>query len=348
MFYTRFSLCNRPDRTLNLLTNTLAGIAGGLQLRALWVVFVSLSLGGLVVPEAAVAQLTVLSAGNRTVKWKDTQLDTLQAQLKEQTSAGGLSLELEAQIKWLKAWEPKSLGTEPIWESPPTKGRYIEPALDPAKKASALRERLLGEGAKPTKRDTSRLEKLLAAFPNDIGVRQLHLHWLDQLQYRKQYADEIAEAAQRLIGLLEQVKPQSREVQVAIVFCLYRRGRALAYRELPDVVARSPISDPDKHSAALLGTYSQLISMVGEDRPEFILLQIRMLRRDRWYGRALQLLESNGAVIERKWFLKKRRDLLGDLGWQEAAKEAAAVYAREFPEEVAQEAERAAKEKKAT
>jgi hypothetical protein len=291
-------------------------------------------------------QLTVLSAGNRVVEWKKTQLDVLREQLKEQPTEGALRLELEAQVKWLEAWEPKTLALEPLWKSPATRGGYIEPSLDPNNRATVLRERLLGKEAKPTRRDTAQLEKLLAAYPSDIGVRQLHLHWLDQLQYRKQYADEIAEAAQRLIGLLELTQPQSREVQMATVFCLYRRGRALAYRELPDVVAKEPIADPEKHSAALLGTYSRLISMVGEDQPEFVLLQIRMLRRDRWYGRALSLLESNGSLIDRKWFLKKRRDLLRNLGWQEAAKEAAAVYAEEFPGEVAKEAEQAAREKK--
>ncbi|MFK7737774.1 MAG: hypothetical protein AB8B50_17200 [Pirellulaceae bacterium] len=297
--------------------------------------------------ESAMAQLTVLSAGNRTIKWKDTQLETLRTQLKDQPAVGALRLELESQVKWLEAWEPKSLGLASLWESPTAEGRYVEPPLDPNKRATALRERLLGKAAKPTSRDTARLEKLLSVYPNDIGIRQLHLHWLDQTQYRKQYADEIAEASQRLIGLLEQVESQTRAVKVATVFCLYRRGRALAYRELPDVVAKDPISEPEKHSAALLGTYTQLISMVGEDRPEFILLQIRMLRRDHWYGRALHLLESNGSLIEQKWFLKKRRDLLRDLGWQEAAKEASAVYAKEFAGEVEKEAEQAAKDKKA-
>ncbi|MFN3191494.1 MAG: hypothetical protein ACE361_13380 [Aureliella sp.] len=287
--------------------------------------------------ERALAQLTVLSVGNRTLKWKETQLDTLAAQLKSGQIEGQLKQELEAQIRWLKAWKPKDLSDQPLWTEPTGKGRYVEPTLDPNKKANALRQKLLGKDASPTVKETRALQKLLADHPGDIGVRQLHLHWLDQLQYRKEYADEIAEAAIRLAGLLDQVKPATREIQVAKAFCLYRRGRALAYRELPDVVAEDPIKDPEAHEAALLGTHSQLTELVGTGRPEFILLDIRILRRDRWYGQALALLESNGALIQEKWFLKKRRDLLKELGWEEPAREAAAIYRDAYPEEVAKE-----------
>ncbi|MEM8734523.1 MAG: hypothetical protein AAGG44_09900 [Planctomycetota bacterium] len=296
-----------------------------------------IAVGMVAVSEPVNAQLTVLSVGNRTLKWKETQLETLASQLESGKIEGQLKVELESQIRWLKSWEPKKLDVEPLWSEPTGKGRYVEPTLDPEKKATKLRRRLLGKDARPTVKDTRQLEKLLADYPSDIGIRQLHLHWLDQLQYRKDYADEIAEAAIRLAGLLDQVRPAQREVQVAKAFCLYRRGRALAYRELPDVVAKKPIEDPEAHEAALLGTHAQLTEMVGIGRPEFILLDIRILRRDRWYGQALGLLESNGELIQQKWFLKKRRDLLKELGWEEPAREAAAIYRAKYPDAVAKE-----------
>ena len=285
----------------------------------------------------AQAQLSVLSRGNTDEKWRDAQLDSIRLQLKDSAVKGELKDELEAQAEWLGSWNPGELTTKPLWSSE-KRGRYlVEPIIDPSKKATALRGRLLGKDAKPTVKDTKALERLLKEESGDVGVRQLHLHWLDQRHYRKTYPDEIAVAAIRVVGLLEQLKPQTKEVQVAKAFCLYRRGRALAYRELPEVVAKRPIPDQDKHNAKLLGAYNQLTEMVGSGRAEFILLDIRMLRRDHWNGRALALLEGYGGQIEEQWFLKKRRDLLQELGWEGAYREAAEIYASEYPEEVAKE-----------
>lgn len=283
------------------------------------------------------AQLGVLSRGDTDLKWREAQLEILDQQLAAKEVDGNLREELSAQRAWLKSWAPDKLTDKPILSGDRAKGRFVEPIVDPEKRATALRRRLLGEKARPTVKDTKKLEALLAEFSGDIGVRQLHLHWLDQRQYRKDYADEIAEAASRLAGLLEQVKPQTREIQVARVFCLYRRGRALAYRELPEVVAKKPIENPKDHEAKLLGTHAELVGLVGSGRPEFILLEIRMLRRDRWFGRALQMLETHGEQIDKQWFLKKRRDLLKELGWEKAYEEAAAIYATEFPNAVAEE-----------
>ncbi|RMF45334.1 MAG: hypothetical protein D6753_00375, partial [Planctomycetota bacterium] len=106
----------------------------------------------------------------------------------------------------------------------------------------------------------------------------------------------------------------------------------LAYRELADVVAARPIADPDAHDARLRRTWERLVQTIGRPRPEFVLLEIRMLRRDGQFGQALELLEEFGAAVDRKWLLKKRRDLLRELEWQPAAREAAVVFAAQYPE----------------
>jgi hypothetical protein len=124
----------------------------------------------------------------------------------------------------------------------------------------------------------------------------------------------------------------TEETRLALAHCLYRGGRALAYRELPDVVDRMPIEDPEKHEAQLIGVYRRLKELVPEDRLEFILLDVRLLRRDNWNGRALALLEEYGGQLGKQWFLKKRRDVLRDLGWSDAAEEAAGLYAKHFPD----------------
>lgn len=283
-------------------------------------------------PTVAMGQLTILSRGDTDQKWREAQVALLQQQLASGTVKGELKQELEEQLKWLSKWSPGKLTDGPLLPSEKPAERLVEPILDPEKSASKLRERLFGENAKPTSRDTQQLEKALSENPGDVGIRQLHLHWLDQKQYRKIYPDEIAEAAIRLVGLLDQLKPQTPEVQRAKAYCLYRRGRALAYRELPEVVAEKPIDDEARHEAELLGAYAQLTSLAGAGRPEFILLDIRMLRRDHWYGRALSLLEQHGEVIERQWFMKKRRDLLKELNWEKPAAEANALYVAAFPD----------------
>lgn len=287
--------------------------------------------------QIASAQLRVLSTGDVAQQWKRTQLEQLQRQLGNLAIRDGLRDELESQKLWLEAWNPGKLDSTPLLKPSKTLARLVEPVIDPDKAAQELRSRLFGPDAKPSVKDTRALQQLLGEQSGDVGVHQLHLHWLDQRQYRKIYPDEIADAASNLFGLLERIKPQNDAVRRAKLFCLYRRGRALAYRELPEVVAQKPIQDPKQHESALLGAYAQLVELAGKGRPEFILLEIRMLRRDHWNGRALALLESHAGVIEKRWFLKKRRDLLRDLNWEKPSQEAAAIYANAFPDAIAEE-----------
>ena len=285
------------------------------------------------------AQLTVLSSGDATVAWRDAQMSELAEQLSLKSLPEDVRPELAAQLRWLKAWSPGQLTDSPLWEpAESTPQPVAEPIVDPRELAGELRRRLMGPKAKPRAADTTALEELLKQHPDDIGVRQLHLHWLDQKQYRKTYPAEIAEAALKLASMLELAKPQQENYALARAYTLYQRARALAYRELPDVVEKQPIENKGKFEAELIGAYQQLKSVAGE-RAEFILIDVRMLRRDGRYGRALEMLVDHGRYIDKQWFLKKRRDLLRELGWTLPAKEAQAIYAAAFPEEAKAEAE---------
>ncbi len=288
---------------------------------------------------AAQAQLTVLSQGNKQVQWRSSQLAVLQQQLSDPKLTGDLKAELQSQAKWLNAWKPGTLSNEPLWSTKPISKLLVEPEVDPTGKAGKLRERLLGENAKPTAEDTADLQKLLAQNDNDLGVRQLHLHWLDQSQYRKLYPQEIADSSAKVLALLDAVAKPDQKIALARVFCLYRRGRALVYRELPDLLAEKPMTEEEveKHEAELVGVYRQLKTLVPEVRPEFVLLDIRLLRHDRWNGRALALLEDFASQLNQMWYLRTRRDILRDLGWEGPAKEATDIYAAAFPEDIANE-----------
>lgn len=284
------------------------------------------------------AQLRVLSQGDSTSQWLKAQVAQLDVQLADKAVTGDLRAELEAQRKWLGTYTPGKLTKEPLG----TKGidkLMVEPQLDPSGIAKELREKLLGPKAKPTSKETDELKEALKEHPDDLGLRQLQLHWLDQPQYRKSYSSEIADAASRFLGLLSDAKLKKEEQKLAIAFSLYREGRALVYRELPEVLAKSPLDEEGrkKIDEQILGIYTNLVNLIGPGRPEFILLESRMLHHDGWYGRALQLLEENGKSVTAQWYLKNRRDLLRELKWDAPAKEAADIYAQEFPDTVAAE-----------
>src|SRR5690606_3595284 len=102
------------------------------------------------------------------------------------------------------------------------------------------------------------------------------------------------------------------QTERARAFSLYRQGHALVYRELPEALAQWPMDDAEKerNSAELVGVYRELKELVPGHRPEFVLLDARMLRRDHWNGRALVLMEEFGGQVAPQWFLKKRRDIL--------------------------------------
>jgi hypothetical protein len=218
-----------------------------------------------------------------------------------------------------------------VWMQQASVGKLLtEPKLDPQEIASQLRGKLLGKGVKPTAEDTDALRELLKEYPDDLGVRQLYLHWIDQKQYREQYATIIAATAGELAAQLL-ADPSNQQTRLAAAFCFYRKARALVYMESPELVAKKPIDDPEKHESEIVSAYNQLIEIVGRDRPEFVLLEIRMLRRDRWNGRALQLLEQYGAVIDPEWYVTKRFELLQDLGWSIPANEAKLVFENKYP-----------------
>ncbi len=280
-------------------------------------------------------QLKVLSQGNASEEWRKAQLATIDVQLADRSLVAELRKELESQKKWLAAYKPGTLSAEPKNKQSISDKRWEEPALDPTQLASSLRGKLLGPKASPTTADTESLRNALQQSPNDLGLRQLQLHWLDQPQYREDYSMEIADAASRVLALLESVKLDPETKKLATIFTLYRQARALGYRQDPDVVARHPLSDGDREAIEqqLVGVYNQLIQLTGPGRPEFCLLEIRMLRRDHWLGRALELLETNAATIDLRWYLEKRRDILRELGWKPAAEEAHQRFAAQFPEE---------------
>jgi hypothetical protein len=271
------------------------------------------------------AQLSVLSSGSAKSEWRSTQLQLIEQQLTDSRVAGPLRKELEAQKSWLGEWSPGRLTDKPQLAQKQTGKRLLEPILDPNRRAGVLRQKLLGKGAQPTASDTDQLQQLLIKFPKDIGLHQLYLHWLDQKQFREDYAPTVVAIASELAAQLEASKKADKDYQLAQAFCLYRAARAMIFMESVEYQNAKPIADLKEHEAKLLGFYTQMCQLVGQERPEFILVEIRMLCRDNWFGKALVLLEENASIIEKPWYLQQRHELLRNLSWTQPAEEAETI-----------------------
>ena len=270
-------------------------------------------------------------------QWKTTQLEELDQRLDSGTAKNTQRRELESRKAWLTKWTPGKMDADARENSSLPKVR-TEPILNSIPATELQKELMAVQGSGEENTVIRIFEKAIANHPNDIGTQQLHLSWIDHPLRRKSFLNEIEVSTNRLLKLLETQDRLAPEIQLARQFTLYRRGRALAYRELPDVVKHTPITDPKRLDDAIRSAYEELISSSGSGRPEFVLLEIRVLRRDEKFGTALCMLEKFGSVIKPKWYLKKRRDLLKELQWEFPHDEAAAIYASKFPEEVAKEA----------
>lgn len=299
---------------------------------AAWLVAVTLFSCVACYPTAAQFELLTPPGAAAGAAWKSAQLESIDRQLL--AAKDTLRSELLAQKKWLSAWRPGSLTNSPVWAAPKnvtSQKAWQEPVIDPSGLAAPLRARLLGPEAKPTERDTDALTSALQKKPNDLGLRQLNLHWIDQYQFRKQYSESIRISADGLAKLISQseipVDKEGNDLRLARAFALYRKVRAIAYRGLPEVTKEKPIENPDEYDAQLRAAFAELVIVAGTGRSEFILIEIRMARRDMQLGTALAKLEDYGETISRKWLLKKRRDILRELGWTSPADEAAKLFA---------------------
>lgn len=181
-----------------------------------------------------------------------------------------------------------------------------------------------------------RLEELLDEYPGHLPLRVAKLHFLDEDSRRKQHLHRVVQAADdvltqidhRQLALyfgrrprLETAKAKAnderfRQLRETLIETLYRKGRALGYMELPDVIAKHPIDDPAAHDAAFEANFAELARWVDTTDPQYFLLHIRRDRRQGRYGAALALLNKYIETAEPDyWYYKKRRDFYGLLGW---------------------------------
>ncbi len=103
-----------------------------------------------------------------------------------------------------------------------------------------------------------------------------------------------------------------------LVDTLYRKGRAVGFRELPEVLAKHPLTDAEKTANAVLfeATFAELRKWVDTTEPAYFLLHLRRERRQGRPGVALQLLLQQSSNAAPSYLhAEKRRDLAEELGW---------------------------------
>ena len=239
--------------------------------------------------------------------WRTQQLKNVARKIQDADSDDERR-EYVARQSWLRRWEPGRMPSEPTHS--PIESKLVEEPL--------LRTLEKPAGVDPDvwQRMTSHQAELLAMDTDDDRKDNLRAIIASARQLEKLLSDQLPSEWQQLPA----------PTAWAVAHTRYRLGRALAYRELPSVREEWPIVDPVDYQERLLSVYQRLIDQTHRVRPEFILLEDRILRRAGKKGRALELLEANQDSIEPKWYLKKRRDLLEELGWKPPYQEAADVY----------------------
>lgn len=134
------------------------------------------------------------------------------------------------------------------------------------------------------------------------------LRELDDPDVRKQQLPEIVAEATQIIGQLDDTNDSERPF---LIEALYRRGRALGYQELPDVMIQFPVQDPADLQRRFEANFRQLQQLVDTTEPDFVLLNVRRERRRGCPGAALQLVEHYRRNHPNPvWYHKKRFDLL--------------------------------------
>lgn len=241
--------------------------------------------------------------------WRKEKIASLNAQLVNTDGESDQRLEWLAQRAWLESWQPGE--------------------MNGARKLIASKSKLLID--EPSLADLDRPAGISFDRWHHIVNLQSQLWDLDSDENRKQnlkttipLAEQLEQALVAELDIVDQTLDS--QVGWALAFVRYRLGRAIAYRELPDVIDKWPIENQESYNEQLDSVVERLRTQAADTRPEFILLEDRMLRRAGWRGRALWMLERHRDFIEPKWYLKKRRDLLGELGWDLPQQEAARIY----------------------
>ncbi|WP_437227212.1 S8 family serine peptidase [Planctomicrobium sp. SH661] len=194
-------------------------------------------------------------------------------------------------------------------------------------------------------------QRVIEEDPENREARVIRLHLLDNNE-REQRLPEIVAAADDVLKLIDQRKlrryfarrrenlneeqkktlKDQESQKKDLLDALYRKGRAVGYMELPEVVGKYPVLEKGEQEKLFEATYKDLASWVDMNGPDYFLLKIRRERRHQNFGQALELLNwTTKTLPEKELYLEKRRILYGQLGWKAWEQNQQAWIWRKFP-----------------
>ena len=186
----------------------------------------------------------------------------------------------------------------------------------------------------------------------ELPVLVLTLEKLDNAEKRKTRLSAVVAAADAVIAKIDTAqieaglglrpaagdraaskkKKDSENLKSLLVDTLYRKGRALGYMELPDVLKKSPIKDKKAHDEAFEATYEELARWDDVTSSKHFLLHIRRAARKKQYGESLKWLNKYaGGPGSNYWHLEKRRQYYKALGWKHLEANAESLLRVYFP-----------------
>ncbi len=189
----------------------------------------------------------------------------------------------------------------------------------------------------PTKEAFNKLfSELRKEDAKDRQPLVIKLEKLDSKEKRKERLEAIIAAADELIASFDQQKiaaalgkrvpkedkqakkihDEAEKEKKQLVDALYRKARAIAYRELPDVLAKHPIKNQKEQDEQFAQAYQALETWADPAGSDYWLLVVRKHRRAKQFAVAIQSLNKNLKDSSPLLHFKKRRDMFGELGWE--------------------------------
>jgi len=240
----------------------------------------------------------------------------------------------------------RSLPVACVVPAPPTQNSPQQTTTRESSDRALRRLHLDRLKTEPVVVETEAYERTFQAFikqyPKDVDAHVARVTWLDDIRYRKQRLPLVVAAVDESLELIdtEQLarelglrKPEAPARRDLLADLLYRKGRALGYMELPDVVKQFPIPDAAAHQRAFEHTFSELQRWVDTRHSKYALLHVRRDRRRGHLGAAMELLHRlQDKNPDNYWYYKKLRDLYGELKWEHLQADAAAWMVIRFPD----------------
>ena len=175
---------------------------------------------------------------------------------------------------------------------------------------------------------------LLKKNEADLTVLVLKLQRLDEAKWRKQHLDDVVAAADTVIDQIDEAeialaligrsaaddkagaakRKRAERLKSLLIDTLYRKARAIGYRELPEVLEKHPIKDQKVQDKAFNDAFNALAKWVDPASKDYFLLHVRSEARKGNHGAALKSLNQYGSDSD-YWHIEKHRKLYDKLGW---------------------------------